>query len=268
MEHAVDVFGRGTPAGDAIYRCYTAPSKPSTLDPQLAAALAKRRAEREAAEAAMVKPKPIPRSQAPINRPRFGGGRPATKEEIARWRLAQIPRRKRADVIEAEQRREAPAEGPQYTRPPITSAEKDRLADVMQYGHELPKPVELTGANRVRMHKYSRRQELKDRFNSLQTEAEEVKRELAELRAEGKRGFGGGPAVHASSSSPTSAEEPSNPHMEGGRLTKNTVNGLTIVEQNVRERELVSVLGDIVAEMQAVDVELAAIAAGHGGETQ
>lgn len=285
MEQTADVFGRGTPAGDAIYRCYAVPTKPSTYDPQLAAALARRREERERADAALYKPKAIPKSQAPINKPRVGGGRKATDEEIARWRLSRIPRRKAASAIDAEQRRAPPVAAPSYARPPITEDDKDRLADVMQFGRVLPKPTELTGVNRARMRKYSRRQDLSDQFNALQKEAAGVQRELAELRAVGV--LGGFAAAHTdndnstgggggSSSSPLPDPEApltagntntagGSPHMDGSRLTKNKVNGLTIVQQRMRERELVESLAGIFSEMELLDEKLAAIASGNGG---
>lgn len=186
MEDTVNVFGRGTPAGEAIYRCYVAPTKYSTLDPQLAALLARRRQEREAAEAAQVQPKAIPKSKAPVSRPRVGLGKRPTEEDYARWRLQQIPHRRTKSAIEAEEEshrgvHHAPVIE-RFARPPITEAEKDRLADVMAYGGELPKPKELTGAQRAKLHRMNPRAELEHRFSQLQQTALEVQDELARLR--------------------------------------------------------------------------------------
>lgn len=184
MEHSINVFGRGTPAGEAIYRCYVAPSKPSTLDPQLAALLARRRAEREAQEATMFRPKPIPKSRAPISLPRVGLGRHMTAEERAVWRLNAIPHRRGKEAIEAAEKGHRAAKPLPPARRVITEAEKDRLADVMAYGMELPPPKALTGAQKAKYHRMDRRAELDDRFYSLQQSAQEVQRELAVLRRE------------------------------------------------------------------------------------
>lgn len=179
------IFGRGTPAGAAIYKCYAVPTKLSTYDPQVASILAKKRREREAQEAAMFHPKPIPKSKAPISCPRVGCRRALTKEEIARYRLEAIPHRKRADVIQEEMRREERQNiPPAFTSShlPIRSDEKDRLADIMAYGKELPKVNKLTGAQRVRYYKMDPAAALRDRFEALKAEALDLRTQLSELR--------------------------------------------------------------------------------------
>lgn len=294
------MFGRGTAAGEAIYRCYVTPSKPSTLDPQLAALLARRRQEREAAEAAQVHPKAIPKSQATIQRPRVGQGRQPTEEERARWRLQQIPHRRSKATIEAEaealhrgDNSQAAPVSERFRKPPITEAEKDRLADVMAYGEELPKPTELTGAQRAKYRQLNRRAALEDRFDALRQSAQEIQGELAQLRqglgipppaaaapsqqtrlseraagssGHGSAGGGGGVRKAAagapSSSRPVSSDVPAVAEglsVSGARLARQG-NGLTKVEHRRRERELQEHLGTVISEMEAVDHELKGLA--------
>ncbi|AYU78148.1 hypothetical protein, conserved [Leishmania donovani] len=292
MEDTINVFGRGTPAGEAIYRCYVAPSKPSTLDPQLAALLARRRQEREAAEAVQAHPKPIPKSKAPVRRPRVGLGRRPTEEEYARWRLQHIPHRRSKAAIEAEE--EAHRWVPQpvsdrFARPAITDAEKDRLADVMAYGAELPKPKEFTGAQRVRLHRLEPRAELEDRFAKLRQTAQEVQSELAQLRQSApgivaslpsggrvaesvldpqtrlsqRRSCEGGsdsattsPCPLVSAASPGAAAARDVLSIGGTRVSHQGDSKMSTIERCRQERELQSHLGTVIAEMEAVDREL------------
>ncbi|KAK7195660.1 hypothetical protein NESM_000495800 [Novymonas esmeraldas] len=301
MEDTVNIFGRGTPAGEAIFRCYVAPSKPSTLDPQLAAALARRRQEREAAEAAQEHPRPIPRSQAPVHRPRVGLGQRPSDEERARWRLQQIPHRRTKAAIEAEAEAHRGVTQPlsdRYARPAITEAEKDRLADVMAYGAELPKPAEFTGAQRVRLHRLHPRTELEDRFAKLRHTAQEVQSELAQLRTsipgigvssaaqarlsdrraregghcntDAPTGSSSSPPPPASSTSPGAAAACEMAGAElsiGGTRVGQGRNAAAIgagnigkLERHQRERELQRHLGTVIAEMEAVDRELKGLA--------
>ncbi|GET87937.1 hypothetical protein, conserved [Leishmania tarentolae] len=292
MEHTINVFGRGTPAGEAIYRCYVAPSKPSTLDPQLASLLARRRQEREAAEAAQAHPKPIPKSKAPIHRPRVGLGRRPTEEEYARWRLQQIPHRRSKASIEAEEeasRWMPPPVSDRFARPAITDAEKDRLADVMAYGAELPKPKEFTGAQRARHHRLNPRAELEERFAKLRQTAEEVQRELAHLR---ESALGGGASLTTGGSEVDSTSNPQPrlsqrhscgdssdsasasprplvsdaspgavaarelPSIGDTRVGRQGNSKMSKIERCRQERELQSHLGTVIAEMEAVDREL------------
>ncbi|CBZ25723.1 conserved hypothetical protein [Leishmania mexicana MHOM/GT/2001/U1103] len=292
MEDTVNVFGRGTPAGEAIYRCYVAPSKPSTLDPQLAALLSRRRQEREAAEAARAHPKPIPKSKAPVHRPHVGLGKRPTEEEYARWRLQHIPHRRTKAAIEAEEeaRRWVPQPvSDRFARPAITEAEKDRLADVMAYGAELPKPKELTGAQRARLHRLEPRVELEDRFAKLRQTAQEVQSELAQLRQSApgvsaslpsggrvvesvsdpqtrlsqRRSCGGGsdsttasPFQLVSAASPGAAAARDVLSIGGTRVGRQDDKKMSKVERCRQERELQSHLGTVIAEMEAVDREL------------
>ncbi|KPI90071.1 hypothetical protein ABL78_0824 [Leptomonas seymouri] len=302
MESTVNVFGRGTPAGEAIYRCYVTPSKPSTLDPELAALLAKRRQEREAAEAAMFHPKSIPKSKAPVNRPRVGVGKRPTEEECAKWRLQQIPHRRSKATIEAvAEALEATAPrapiSKRFAKPPMTEAEKDRLADVMTYGAELPKPKELTGAQRAKYRQLSKRTELEDRFAALRESAKDIQKELAQLRrglpvcsavTSSQEREGSAPSqARLSKRSRCSADDNGNsvpslhspssevPAKDGGiasfaagdglsvsgaRLVRQG-NGLTKVEHRMREHELQEHLGTVIAEMEAVDFELRGLSA-------
>lgn len=257
------VFGRGTPAGEAIYKCYAKPSKPSTLDPQLAALLAKRRKEREAAEAAMFHPKPIPKSKAPIDKPRFGGGRRLTKEEIAEYRLAQIPHRKRAEVIKEELKQFEKPLCPTYARKAVTNEEKDRLADIMEYGHELPRVEKLTGAQRVQYYKLNPVAGLQDRYQALKKEAVKIREELADLRKAsefGEDNIDAAPTAAASapdtntlSISPTTEGKPV--YMKQGKLLRNN-QGYTIVEQRRLEADLVQSFGKLVEEMREIDAQI------------
>lgn len=282
MEYAADIFGRGTPAGEAIYRCYVVPSKPSTLDPVLAAALSRRRQEREKAEAATYHPKPIPKSKAPINKPRVGGQPKATEEDIARWRLEQIGRKKTLEAISKEQRRPAPPAGSHYKKPPRTEADKQRLADIMEFGGPLPSAKKLTGVNRTRMGKLDPSMRLRDRFEELERAADTVKSELFELRAKGTAcSFQSSPLTaptqaatpHSGSlstaeisglsacGSPVVPNSCVNPYLTAdNKLRKSRETGLTIVEQRARERELTEELGNVIKEMQLIAKQLDALA--------
>lgn len=179
------IFGRGTPAGSALYKCYAVPTKISTYDPQIASILAAKRKEREAKEAATFHPSPIPKSKAPISCPRVGCRRAPTKEEIARHRLDTLPHRKRADVIQKETQRDAlnnkvfPLSSCQL---PSREIEKDRLADIMTYGKELPKINELTGPQRIRYNKMDPVAGLRYRFKTLKEEALDLRSQLSDLR--------------------------------------------------------------------------------------
>lgn len=261
MSEAAYVFGRGTPAGAAIYKCYVNPTKPSTLDPRLAAILAKNRQEREAREAAMFHPKPIPKSQAPINKPRVGCGRAPTKEEIARWRLARIPHRKREDVIR-EEMKQIKFNPPVYSRKEITEAEKDRLADIMHYGHELPKAGKFTGAQRAKYYKMDQSAALRDRFQALKVEALEIRHELAELRKSSAFVLET-PGPEDNVEGEQGAEGKPNVAMRNGKLVKNE-KGNTIVDQRQQESDLVNNLGRVLREMQVVDEELREMAQKSG----
>lgn len=263
MTDTAYVFGRGTPAGAALYKCYATPSKPSTLDPQLAAILAARRREREAAEAATFYPKPIPKSKAPITKPRVGCGRAPTSEEIAQWRLSRLPHRKREDVIREEMRTAAPPKAPTYARKEITDSEKDRLADIMNYGHVLPKAEKLTGAQRAKYYKMDQTAELRDRFQALSVEALNIRTELNDLRRSsafvlGDSGELGSPLSNSRDENDESGVHPVACVDAQGRLRKNE-NGNTIVDQRIQETNLVECLGRVVKEMQAVDDELRAL---------
>ncbi|CCW60802.1 unnamed protein product [Phytomonas sp. EM1] len=270
MEKAVNVFGRGTPAGDAIYRCYAVPLKPSTLDPELAALLAKRRREREASEAAMVHPKPIPKSKAPVHRPRVGLGARPSSTDIACMRLRCIPHRKPLEAIEREKCQQSPPRPPAYTKPPLTEAEKDRLGDIMHYGHELPPVDKLSALQRVRMRQIDPIFDIKERFNSLEEHAKEISKELREMRRGSQPNPGaaavdvihnltletdtGSDAGRAGSSIEHQMKNKS--HGSHTRLAKHRETTLSIVEQRHRERELVEMLDAVIRAMEELDTEI------------
>ncbi|EPY34825.1 hypothetical protein AGDE_07811 [Angomonas deanei] len=203
------------------------------------------REEREREEARRFKPKPIPKSQAPINRPRVGQGPRATDEQIAQWRLSQIPQRKKQAAIEEEQKRQAPIAAPTYKRAPITEREKDRLADVMTYGEELKQPTEFTGVNKARYHQIDQKAKLKEDFAKLEKEANSLRKELADLRSQAVR-------VPVNNT----GDEADLDFEEVNRIQKQT-NGLSLMEQRQRERELAKALSEITMEMAEVNDQLA-----------
>ncbi|CCW71543.1 unnamed protein product [Phytomonas sp. Hart1] len=272
MEKVANMFGRGTPAGDAIYRCYAVPSKPSTYDPELATLLAKRRREREATEAAMVHPKPIPKSKATVQRPRVGLGVRPSRTDIASMRLRQIQHRKPLEAIEREKRQQSPPMAPIYTKPPLTEAEKLRLCDVMHYGHELPPMEKLSALHRMRMRQIDPIFDLKDRFNSLQDYAKEISNELHQHRVENQSGLSS--AEVGASHETTLDTNPSSgaggagssihvDHQKNSNKHKNKVNSSkrretthNMLEQHHRERELIGTLDTVIKAMEELDIKI------------
>lgn len=186
---AANSFGRGTPAGNAIFRLYNKKNMDSTLDPELLARLQKMRKEREEAEASMVKPKVIPKSQAPINVPKFGRRASPSAEQIALMKLERMGHRKRLEDIQEDVAAQPGPAIPCPAKPAITDADKDRLVQIFQFGEALPnQPTELTGANALRHKKVSATERLERRFDELADLLQEKKEYLAEV----KKGVVGG----------------------------------------------------------------------------
>ncbi|ESL07343.1 hypothetical protein TRSC58_04969 [Trypanosoma rangeli SC58] len=251
LQGAANVFGRGTAAGDAIYRCYARPTKESTLDPELLARLQKMRAEREAAEAAMLRPKPVPKSKAMISRPRVGLGQRMTEEDIAKRRLAALPRKKREEHIQRELRACRPSSPPAYARPPITVAEKERLGQIFQFGEQPAKPSEFTGANRVRYAMIDQHFRLKDRFDTLQKQYESLREELRKVQEQS----------HDSTAPETSSEVKDTANTCIAPVDKNIGrfhrrDPLKALERRILEQKLAESIEDVVREMKLIDADL------------
>ncbi|RNF25348.1 uncharacterized protein Tco025E_02231 [Trypanosoma conorhini] len=251
LQDAAYVFGRGTAAGDAIYRCYARPTKESTLDPELLARLQKMRLEREAAEAAMFHPKPVPKSKAMINRPRVGLRQRMTEEEVAKRRLEALPRKKREEHILREVRARRPPSPPVYPRPPVTLAEKERLGQIFQFGEQPAKPSEFTGANRVRYALIDQRFRLKDRFGTLQRQVEALRAELRRVQQQ----------LHDSAVPDKASEskDTSNAYIASGaeiRPSFHRRDPLKAMERRIQEKELTDAIGDAVREMKIIDADL------------
>ncbi|EKG02917.1 hypothetical protein TCSYLVIO_006044 [Trypanosoma cruzi] len=253
LQAAAGVFGRGTAAGDAIYRCYARPKKESTLDPELLARLQKMRLEREAAEAALFRPKPVPKSKAMISRPRVGLGRRISEEEIARRRLDALPHKKREESIQRELR----AFGrpsflpPLYKSPPITVAEKERLRQIFQFGELPPKPLNFTGANRVRYALIDRRFRLKDRFETLKKHVDALREELRQLRQQPQK----------SALPETVADGKGNENeiiSSGAEIIRrfHRRDPAKALERRMLEQELTTSIGDVLQEMKEIDFDL------------
>lgn len=250
LQAMADIFGRGTAAGDAIYKCYVKPTKESTLDPELLERLQKWRLKKEAAEAALQRPRPLPKSKAMINCPRVGLGKRMTDEERAARRLIALPHKKPASVIQQEARAFRPSLPPLGKRPLITMEEKERLALIFQLGELPPKPTEFTGANKVRYAKIDRRFKLKDRFDSLAKYVETLREELRKLE-EHKADDG--------------ADEGSNEQNVGDAINiLDTVHGRRVQKQNmlnkinvcVMKRQLTATIGEVLEEMKIIDADI------------
>lgn len=192
MEAAAQ-FGRGTPAGNAIFKLYNKKSMDSTLDPELLARLQKMRKEKEAQEAAATKVKVVPKSQVHVSVPKFSGRQKASAEQIALSRLEAMGHRKREADIREEASSQPPAPPPQPARPLITEADKDKLVQIFQFGEALPaitdsNHVKLSGANAVRFRKPNESDILESRFDELGDLLREKRQYLADV----KSGLAGG----------------------------------------------------------------------------
>lgn len=185
-------FGRGTPAGNAIYKLYHKKSMDSTLDPDLLARLQKMRKEREAAEAQATKVKLVPKSQVHVNVPKFGRrGPPLSDEQRAAARLDAMGHRKREAEIKEEVRSAQPVAPPAPSKPPITNADKDKLAQIFEHGEVLPPVTRFTGAIAAQLRKPTEEERLEHRFEELSDVLAEKKEYLADIR----KGVAGGKSV-------------------------------------------------------------------------
>lgn len=181
---AANQFGRGTPAGNAIFRLYNKKSMDSTLDPDLLARLQKMRKEREALEAAETKTKTVPKSQTRVTVPKFGRrGPPMTEEQIAIAKLNAMGHRKRENEIKAAVSSEALPPPPVPSKPPITTAEKDKLAQIFEHGAVLPPVKQYTGANAARLRQTTEQDRLELRFDELSAVLAEKKQYLADVKS-------------------------------------------------------------------------------------
>lgn len=180
---AANQFGRGTPAGNAIYRLYNKKSMDSTLDPELLARLQKMRKEREAAEAEVTQVKATPKSQTHVNVPKFGRrGQAVTDEQRATARLNAMGHRKREGDIKEEVKNSEPVSIPAPSKPAITDKDKDKLAQIFQFGEVLPPVTQYTGANAARLRRPTEEERLEGRFEELSELLAEKKAYLAEIR--------------------------------------------------------------------------------------
>ena len=187
---AANQFGRGTPAGNAIYRLYHKKTMDSTLDPELLARVQKMRQEREAAEAP---PKPVPKSQAHVNVPKYGRRAPMSAEQIATARLDAMGHRKRGHDIKDEVRAQGPPPPlPAPAKPSITDAEKEKLVQIFAFGAALPGNGNTTeqttlstalaakaGMRKARTHT----DVLESRFDEIRGELKQKRDYLAEVQA-------------------------------------------------------------------------------------
>lgn len=186
---AAQQFGRGTPAGNAIFRLYNKKNMDSTLDPDLLARVKKMRQEREAQEAAAEKPKVVPKSQAHVAVPKFGRrSQQLSAEQRALAKLEFAGHRKRLSDIKAEMSASEPTPAPLPTKPPITEADKDRLAQIFEHGEVLPPPTKLTVPDAARYQRPTTADVLDARFTEITALLEEKRALLDDI----KRGVAGG----------------------------------------------------------------------------
>ncbi|KAH9589369.1 hypothetical protein LSM04_007509 [Trypanosoma melophagium] len=244
----VRAFGRGTAAGDALHKCYVRPAKPSTLDPELQQRLRAMAEARAASERAQVHPKPVPKSRAMIPRPRVGLPQRPTPEDIARYRLEAMPHKKKESVIRREARARSPPKPPQFKRPVMTAAEKERLGQIFQFGEVPEKPVKFTGANRVRYGEIDKRYKLKERFNALKKQVQDLKEELRQLHQEQK------------ADRQNAADDETEPVVIAAgpeiRRRFHKRNPMKALERRLMEQDLTRAIGDALLEMKEIDADI------------
>lgn len=254
-------FGRGTPAGNAVYNLYNGKKNmDSTLDPELLARLQKMRKEKEEAERNTVKPKVTPKSQAYVNVPKPTNGRkPPSAEQVAEWRLQALGRRKRLDEILADPNnpvnsglRDYP-ESYNQRGPARTDADKAKFQQIMEHGEVLPPiqklPKELQ--NKINRQK-TRRTILTEEFDHLSSLISEKRAMLKDVQRRqavlvsakiivetGGGGGGGG------DDAPPAPVVP--------------VSNSAIAALRSEETELLREIGQLVSDMKSVDAELCAI---------
>eukprot|EP00744_Colponema_vietnamica_P012181 GILI01017102.1.p1 GENE.GILI01017102.1~~GILI01017102.1.p1 ORF type:complete len:255 (+),score=55.93 GILI01017102.1:78-842(+) len=238
-------FGRGTPAGNAVYNLYNGKkTMDSTLDPDLLARLQKMRKEKDEAEKNTVKPKVVPKSQAHVNVPKPSNGRkPPSAEQVAEWRLQALGRRKRMDDILVDtQSSSAAVSAPHYSKPARTDADKTKLQQIMEHGEELP-PMKVmpkvlvnrlggVGAQR------SRRDVLSEEFDRIAASIAERRRELKAVQ-ERQAAVVVGKATAAA----------------GGTTTGNVSNN-AIASLRAEETQLLIEIGRLVSDMKQVDRDI------------
>jgi hypothetical protein len=181
-------FGRGTPAGKAIFRLYNKKNMDSTLDPELLARLQKMRKEKEEEAKLNAPPKAVPKSRAHVNVPRPLACPEPTAEQVALRKLAMLGHRRREDVIrECASSEPAPVRAAPL-RPAITEAEKDKLRQVMEFGQVLPAGAGAAGSSSNACGARQARpvQSLYERrFDELTMEINERKQFLADMKLPG-----------------------------------------------------------------------------------
>eukprot|EP01012_Entosiphon_sulcatum_P040366 TRINITY_DN5400_c0_g1_i1.p1 TRINITY_DN5400_c0_g1~~TRINITY_DN5400_c0_g1_i1.p1 ORF type:complete len:221 (-),score=40.51 TRINITY_DN5400_c0_g1_i1:145-807(-) len=185
MSDAYKSFGRGTPAGDAIFKLYHKPTAPSTFDAELAKRLEEARIKREAE--ANPKPKVVPKSRAHVNVPK-PTGRPSHVDVDVRVRpMYHRPGRKPLSKIEEEVR--ALTTQPLPALPPkkhISAEDKLRLQRVMEFNGDVP---EVPEPPKPKPKPVPTAPQLSPRalFDAIVEEIDERKAFLLEMRAGGNR---------------------------------------------------------------------------------
>eukprot|EP00906_Rhabdomonas_costata_P032153 RCo045317 len=182
-DDAVKAFGRGTPAGNALYKLYHRPSAPSTLDPELAKRLAEMRKQREAE--AHPKPKVVPKSKAHVSVPKLRG-RPSAVDEGNR--VSRMPLRfggkKPAAAIAEEMACQPPPSPPPDSKMHISPEEKQNFQLLMEYNGEIPE--KLPTPPKPRPPSPPAQLTSKALYVRIMAEIDERKEFLEEMRALGK----------------------------------------------------------------------------------
>jgi hypothetical protein len=176
-------FGRGTPAGKAIYRLYNKKSMDSTLDPDLLARLQKMRKEKEEEARNNAPPKAVPKSRAHVNVPKPLSCPEPTAAQIALQKLAQLGHRRREDIIRQCVSNDPMPLAPVPSRPAITDADKDKLCQIMEYGQVIAAPSAKTGMPARRQP--TAEDHYNSRFDELSREIAERKQFLADMKQPG-----------------------------------------------------------------------------------
>ena len=252
-------FGRGTPAGNAVYNLYNGKkSMDSTLDPDLLARLQKLRKEREEAERTATKVKVVPKSQAYVNVPKPTGGRkPPSAEQVAEWRLQALGRRKRLDAIMEETdgyATSATRDVPQYDRPARTDGDKTRLQQIMAHGEVLPPIQKLPKVleNRINRQK-TRRVLLNEQFDAVAEELADKRRALRDVQSRQQNAVVAKTRAEMAGAGGLGSDE------GGGGAAPASVSNTVVAALRAEETQLLRDVGQLVADLKAVDRQLCEI---------
>lgn len=197
LAEAYKLHGRDSPAGKALYKLYGGEKQAKKVG--LSYSQANREKQQAKVESGWtpppILPPPKPDIQRPsISYPKFGHSKLSSGPDAFSAPVDQIPRRRRADLIQAqltedaEQQRKA---GPPLPRGPLMGeAEKQRCADAMRFRGKVPEITPEQRATQLKARSKSNQSKseletLQELFDATLAEIEERKQFLSEMEAKG-----------------------------------------------------------------------------------